>query len=270
MDKELSLEEIHRETLGVLKKLIQICDDIHINYFLAYGSLIGAVRHHGYIPWDDDMDLWMTRPEFEKFVKYCETNAEALLPYKLVSYKNTEGYPYGIPRFCDTTYRMETKAHNVELGTFIDIYPLDGLGHDVREAKKKVFLPAKLWKKLNKFKRSKRYIRSASFLLNIPNYLIYIVSRLFTNRFYLDQLNNLTKTYSVEESDYLECYTWADLYRPKLKECFMGYELLDFEGIKVKVPKGYDKILRDMYGDYMKLPPLEQQKTHHNYRLYRK
>ena len=86
--KELSIEEIHEGTLGILKKIIEICDEINVNYFLAYGSLIGAVRHGGFIPWDDDLDIVMLRPDYEIFNQYCLKHERELYPFKLINRKN--------------------------------------------------------------------------------------------------------------------------------------------------------------------------------------
>ena len=72
--KELTIEEIHEGTIGILKKIIELCDMLQVNYYIMYGSLIGAVRHHGFIPWDDDLDIAMLRPEYEKLCSYCETH----------------------------------------------------------------------------------------------------------------------------------------------------------------------------------------------------
>ena len=69
--KELTIEEIHEGTIGILKKIIELCDMLQVNYYIMYGSLIGAVRHHGFIPWDDDLDIAMLRPEYEKLCSFC-------------------------------------------------------------------------------------------------------------------------------------------------------------------------------------------------------
>ena len=82
--KELSIQEIHEGTLGILKKIIDICDKVGVNYYLAYGSLIGAVRHGGFIPWDDDLDIVMLRPDYEVFCQYCMKHERELYPFKLI------------------------------------------------------------------------------------------------------------------------------------------------------------------------------------------
>ena len=101
--KELSIEEIHEGTLGILKKIIEICDEINVNYFLAYGSLIGAVRHGGFIPWDDDLDIVMLRPDYEIFNQYCLKHERELYPFKLINRKNEKNIHIILPvlMICD-------------------------------------------------------------------------------------------------------------------------------------------------------------------------
>ena len=70
--RPLTIEEIHEGSLNVLKQIILICDELKIDYFLAYGTLLGAVRHHGFIPWDDDLDIMMLRPDYDRFLAYCD------------------------------------------------------------------------------------------------------------------------------------------------------------------------------------------------------
>ena len=94
--KELSLDEIHKVTLDTLKIIISICERMKINYFLAYGSLLGAVRHGGFIPWDDDCDLIMTRGDYEKFISYCKENEDSLKPFCIMDESSVADYPYGI------------------------------------------------------------------------------------------------------------------------------------------------------------------------------
>ncbi len=130
--RELTLAEIHEGTLEVLKRFISVCDQIGVQYFLAYGSLIGAVRHHGFIPWDDDLDVIMLRPDYEKFREYCNKHEGELTPFRFFDRHNTPDYPYTIGRFCDTRYRMvrNDNVPDAGQGMFIDIYPHDGAGNN--------------------------------------------------------------------------------------------------------------------------------------------
>ena len=99
--KELTIEEIHEGTIGILKKIIELCDMLQVNYYIMYGSLIGAVRHHGFIPWDDDLDIAMLRPEYEKLCSYCETHQGELGHFALMNRRTAKEYPYNISRFGD-------------------------------------------------------------------------------------------------------------------------------------------------------------------------
>ena len=89
MDKEkkLSLKEIQEESFKILEKLKEIFDQNGWKYYLAYGTLLGAIRHEGFIPWDDDIDLWVPREDYEKFISYCLNNKEKLKPFELIHYK---------------------------------------------------------------------------------------------------------------------------------------------------------------------------------------
>lgn len=130
--KFLELSEIHQVTIGVVKKIIDICKNQNIKYFVMYGSLIGAVRHKGFIPWDDDFDIIMLRPEYERFMNYCYTHKEELKPYQLINRYTNENYPFNISRFCDCRYEMirDDGEENAGMGIFVDIYPFDGLGNN--------------------------------------------------------------------------------------------------------------------------------------------
>lgn len=88
---------------------------LQVNYYIMYGSLIGAVRHHGFIPWDDDLDIAMLRPEYEKLCSYCETHQGELGHFALMNRRTAKEYPYNISRFCDMRYSMEKKTRSREL-----------------------------------------------------------------------------------------------------------------------------------------------------------
>ena len=100
--RELSMTEIQTGSLEILKKIDAICNECNFRYFLAYGTLIGAVRHNGFIPWDDDIDIWMPRSDYDSFIQYCEKNKDNIRPFVLMSQYNNKNYPFGISRLVDT------------------------------------------------------------------------------------------------------------------------------------------------------------------------
>ena len=272
MDKKpLTIEEIHEGTLVILKKIIEICDKINVNYFIAYGTLIGAVRHKGFIPWDDDLDIIMLRPEYEKFVSYCDEHEKDLCPFKLMNRFNTPGYPFNISRFNDLRYRMETKGYpDAGMGMFIDIYPFDGCGKKSNNMfftniRKKFYSTLLFLSYLKKFHRSQKgLIRT---FLKFP---VYCIAQLLGMDFILDQLDKLQFKYRLDESDVVGLMTWDTYVIPYDKEFFKDLTYLEFEGIKVKAPLFYDCILKQEYGNYMELPPEESRVPHHEYILFKK
>lgn len=270
--KTMTLDEIHYETVGLMKKVIAICDKLDINYYLAFGTLIGAARHSGFIPWDDDCDIFMLRPDFDKFMKYCTEHEEELAPCKLMSRHNTPNYPFAIPRFCDLSFHMESDITcGVDMGLFIDVYPYDGAGNDIEYANKKVMFKKRILSSQLYFAQGNQMPKSKkSFLNKMFSYILYFSARNKDPQIYLEKLEKLGTKYDIKDSKYIACLVWdTDAWAIEKAWC-EGYELLDFEGIKVKVPLNYEKVLDIWYTDYRQLPPEEARQPHHEYNLYRK
>ena len=268
----LTLEQVHKESLEILKKIMSICDALEINYFLAFGSLIGAVRHQGFIPWDDDLDLVMLRPEYDKFLQYCTEHEKELFPFKLMGRHNTPGYPYTICRFCDLRYQMVSQElPDAGMGMFIDIYPFDGAGAEQDDAFKKTGKKRKFYLGCLFCALRKRYHSSSKGLLgDLLKFPGYCFARIMGADFFLDRLEKLKDTFRLEDSKYVVCMVWDWPIKVKEKKHFEEFTYLPFEGLQVKVPKEYDAVLRASYGDYMQLPPAEQRVPSHEYQLYRK
>ena len=269
--RELTLAEIHEGTLEVLKRFISVCDQIGVLYFLAYGSLIGAVRHHGFIPWDDDLDVIMLRPDYEKFREYCNKHEGELTPFRFFDRHNTPDYPYTIGRFCDTRYQMvrNDDVPDAGQGMFIDIYPHDGAGNNNDKHWKSILKKKKHLMVLLGCAFSKTPVPSKSNKLLAPIRLpIYLYSHFKKPKYFLDKMEALRDVYPFDKSKYVTCIIWDVEIRQCPKEWFLEYTTLPFEGIQVKVPKEYDSVLRDTYGDYMQLPPEEKRVTHHVFKAY--
>lgn len=133
--KELTTREMQEVSLEILHTIASICEKQHLRYALIYGTLIGAVRHKGYIPWDDDVDIMMPRPDYDSLLQYLKENI-ADYPYlKVFNREECPEYPYMITRISDQRYRIEMENEKpFGLGVFIDIYPYDGLGDTKQES----------------------------------------------------------------------------------------------------------------------------------------
>ena len=271
--KKISFRDAQLGAYEILKFLDAFCRKNNLTYFLMYGSLIGAVRDKGIIPWDDDIDIMMPRPDYDKLIQICST--ENILPFKLFENSIVSEYPHPISRMSDQRYKTNfANEKDYGIGLFVDIYPLDGVGNDLKRAHKlikKAYRNASLCflTSRKKFGRdnTKSKIRMA---VKFP---AYIWANLLGNHHYIKKSIKLCKEYSYEESKYVsgiaqpfrECN--GENKNIYLKEWFEVIET-EFEGRKFCIPKGYDKILKMGYGDYMVPLPENQRDTHHTYDTY--
>lgn len=271
--EKISFRDAQLGAYEILKFLDAFCRKNNLTYFLMYGSLIGAVRDKGIIPWDDDIDIMMPRPDYDKLIQICST--ENILPFKLFENSIVSEYPHPISRMSDQRYKTNfANEKDYGIGLFVDIYPLDGVGNDLKKAHKlikKAYRNASLCflTSRKKFGRdnTKSKIRMA---VKFP---AYIWANLLGNHHYIKKSIKLCKEYSYEESKYVSGI--AQPFRESngenkniyLKEWFEVIET-EFEGRKFCIPKGYDKILKMGYGDYMVPLPENQRDTHHTYDTY--
>ena len=268
-NKELNLQEIQQGSFKVLLKIKEIFDKNGWDYYLTYGTLIGAIRHNGFIPWDDDIDIWVPRPDYEKFINYCIEHEKELKPFELIHYKTNDRYIYPIARFSDSRYKIDYKdAKNYGLGLFVDIYPLDGnKKFDFINILKIRFLIHKAAMcGSSGFVKTKNIFKN---ILKMPFYHLYKNSNITK---VLKKIDELAKKYPYESNDNISCTCWGDeIWNIKKSELKEGKILThEFNGIELNIPKEYDKILKMFYKDYMSLPPENERIAHHFYKAYKK
>lgn len=272
MEKELNIMEIHSAILTTLKNFISICDEINVNYFVSYGSLIGVLRHEGFIPWDDDFDIVMLRDDYDKLCRYCDEHEKDIYPFKLMNHKNTTDYPYCISRFNDLRYRLEMQNDTPSsgMGIFLDIYPFDSYDGS-KSTGDKINREKKLYQTLLSLAISKKMLPQRNkFIKFIPRAIVMLFAKIIGRKYFMGRLENIKSKYHNEGDKYVYCLVWGDEVLPIEKRLYENYELKSFEDIMVKIPLESDKILKQRYGDYMKLPPKKLRVAHHNYKVYRK
>ena len=261
--KQIELEKLKKVGLDILKEFIRVCDLMDLKYYLAYGTLIGAVRHEGYIPWDDDVDVYMPRPDYEIFMKdgkkYLkdnyfvqnnDTDPEYLLRFAKLRDSNT------------TLIEEEYKNYTINHGIFIDIFPLKKKkkGKDFildMRVKPKVFEESD---SENKFKDG-----FAAFNMKIIQKIGPILNKKINLEKTMNSYEERAKKFSYKNSDYVAEMVGSIYLVPMKKEVFGEGKLMKFEDIYARVPDDYDTCLRLLYGDYKKLPPKDQREPHHNF-----
>ncbi len=267
--KEMTLQDLHVFCLEIAKDVHQFCETKGIRYSLAYGSLIGAVRHKGFIPWDDDIDIIMPRPDFDRFCQCYKsdkfklaTSDNAFIAYARV-FDNER-------TFCRTLGRWLKSERE---GVFIDIFPMDAVCEDT-----KAFIDQRdRAKKILKLQLDNRGAKKDLLdLFRILPFKEAIRSLRVTlhNRFFYDgetDLDEISRMYKEllaenkwEESKYCAVLAYVnDRITQPVPICFWEDLILaDFEDTAFYIFKSYHKVLKDVYGDYMKIPTIEQREQH--------
>lgn len=270
--KELTIQETQKVSLEILHTVSEICEKQDFRYALIYGTLIGAVRHKDYIPWDDDVDIMMPRPDYEKFLSYFKKHKEEYPSLRVFNHQECKKYPYMITRISDERYRIDMENEKpYGMGIFIDIYPYDGLGKTKEEAIKFGMKGDRLSSFCYQATREHFAIETTtSRIRKLVKYPFYFISKLIGKDYFQNKLEKLAGAKDYETSEYIGCVIWLsggekDIFK---RSWFDETIRMPFGKYEFRVPKAYDEILRHTYGDYMQLPPEEDRIGHHYYKVY--
>lgn len=266
--KELSLEELKVIEFDILKMFDSFCKENNIKYFLAYGTLLGAVRYKKFIPWDDDVDVLVPREDYDRLIKIFNDNEK----YHLFAFEKDKNYKFPFAKLCDiSTRKIETFYPNsgAELGVEIDVFPLDAWDNDLEKAKKEVKFIHKNMKWLMCTKVDKPQTNNCvkKFIWNI----IISFVKFLGSGYFIKNIIKISDNPPKEESKYVGAKAW-NVYDERgiiPAEAFSDTIEIEFEGQMFPAPIGYDAYLTCLYGDYLPEPPKEKQKTHHAFKAYK-
>lgn len=272
--RELTIQETQKISLEILHTIAGICEEQHLRYALIYGTLIGAVRHHGYIPWDDDVDIMMPRPDYEKLLAYLKKHIGDYPNLRVFNREECPEYPYMITRISDDRYwiKMENEK-SFGMGVFIDIYPYDGLGRTKKEAVSYGLKGDRLSSLCYQATRQHFSIETTtSKFRKIIKYPVYLIAKLIGKDFFQNKLEKLAGVKDYDSSEYVGCVIWLSWGEKDIfpREWFEETIMMQFEEYAFRVPKQYDQVLRHEYGDYMQMPPEKDRVGHHYFKVYKK
>lgn len=265
--RPLNSEEIKSVSLALLIQFDRLCKEHGIRYSLGMGSLLGAVRHHGFIPWDDDIDVILTRPEYEKLIRI----PKEALPGNcaLICLEREPRFSAPLAKLIDTRTRLRQTDHaeKLELGVYIDLFVYDALPIDNtlwEKTFRKGDLLQRLWTASElKPKRGEKN----------PLKLLYkfLARHMNLARFFAKRLAHYAQRISFEEGREAACLCFSTFPRSQFTFPITEMERFSersFEGHSFPTFEDADRFLRAWYGDYWKLPPPEERKGHHRYEAY--
>ena len=263
---ELKNDEIKKIGLEILSDVADFCDKNSIRYYLACGTALGAIRHNGFIPWDDDVDIAMPRTDYERFIALYRSDR-----YSLRDARFDKKYPYAFAKVCDDrTILIENIENPCDLGVYIDIFPIDGLpknGAACARHMKRIDWDLRIlaWKRIGKDKKvgllhKAIQIIAKTVLLPVPVWTL------------VKKLDRDVRMYDYESAEHVgllvgRAFCGSDI---KEKELFGEPIKHRFEDREFWVPGQVDKYLASEYGDYMQLPPKEKQIAKHDFVAYYK
>lgn len=272
--KNVSFSKMDRETkakynsvlLRILDKIKSICEDNNIRWFLGYGSCLGAVRHKGIIPWDDDIDICMPRPDYDRFVDICRNSDMG--DFEICLPDTTQGHFEYFSRIADkNTTLLFSMARPFVTGVYIDVFPMDGAGDGKISHNYDKFM---FWQRIHHFSRS--YFTGKTILSWLKKGMFsHILLALGTSVFRkplqnlsLHRINSVIRKHAYDNSEYAVFYIHVYYMKNVIPRKWINDTIwVPFENTEVPIPKFYNEYLTHLYGDYMTPPPDNKKDDRH-------
>ncbi len=267
-DKD-TLEKLKRAELHILKDFIAVCEKYDLKYFICWGTAIGAVRHQGFIPWDDDIDVGMLREDYEKFAKIAKK--EMSDHYYVTTPKTMKNYASGVIKVqrLGTKFVPEfSRTMKCRLCLHIDIFVFDNADEDEELLKKKIHKVRTISKILFLCGSPYPEVPMKGVIGKIAKAICFMAHYVFkithlSIRWLYEKMEKISKSANDKDTGSVICYNCLKPMQSKMKmEDLFPLAEMEFEGIKVKLPGNYDKYLTNYYGNYMELPPEDKRVNH--------
>ena len=265
----MTLKEMQNVELSILKVFLQICNKHNLKYYMLGGTLLGAIRHKGFIPWDDDIDIGMPRPDYDKFLDIV--NEELPDDYGIKTFMNSEHFIKYHTRLENHNYEFISTSYKIpqKMFAWIDVFPLDGMPNNplILEFHKFHLLYLRAKTQLAQFDETldlsnKKRPFYEKIIIWAGKYLHY--GRNQTPLQAMKKLDKALRKYPYEKSKYLVNFMGAYKFKEMFEKVKYGDgTLYDFEELKLYGPNDYDFVLTQMYGNYM-VPPKDSDKNRHN------
>lgn len=261
-----NIDFLHQVDLDIVKAFISFCEKHELNYFMLGGTMLGAIRHGGFIPWDDDIDLGMFRDDYEKFL---ELSSELPSNLKVVNYRNTPSYQYYITRVLDTETKVEEERignDNRYTNASIDIFPIDGTPNN--KVLRKIYFFRVLYHRALMSLCYKDSIDRKRPRGTAEKVLLWVMERLPVEKMTTpfkqkEKIDRLLRKQKIEGAKYIGNIMGAYRTKEIVPAEFYGKgKMYSFEDIELRGMEMADEYLKWTYGDYMQLPPEDKRKTH--------
>lgn len=258
------LKKLHDLTLQMAQEFVLFCEDNNLICYLCGGGCIGAVRHKGWIPWDDDLDFFMPRKDYQKAIKlWPDKMKNSRYKMEISDQKHVDGNLFFVIRDSETTYiKPYQKNMDITQGIVLDVLPLDGYPKKNVERKKQCF-----WALIYSLYCAQLVpMNHGKLVEHIGKIMLALLpSKKMRYRVWKYAERQMTK-YNIEDCVGITELCSGPGYMKNWypKEAFEGALFLPFENTKLPVPVGYDAYLKTAFGDYMKLPPAEKQVASHD------
>ena len=251
--EKLTLQQCKEISLDILVDVARFCEENDITYYLSVGTLLGAIRHKGFIPWDDDIDIMMPRKDYQRLLDEYDHPV-----YKV--YKPENGRFYYAKVYDSSTIKFEADVDYNKyqpIGVDIDVFPLDGIVNDQK-------IIDKLYKKECILETLLRLSNQPIFNRKNPIKAINrIIPRIIGSKNLVKMIERNAQTYDYDSSDYVIRMRWSpNGFTGALPKEVFEKDYGEFEGHRFIIPKGYDQFLSAFFGDYMQIPPKDKQVTH--------